>query len=282
MRTRKRLTKQQLKRDRFVDTTFDWVIWARENGRTVAVIAGGVLLVALAFILYRTSEARETRQASQRFQEIIQTYAAGNFQLAANDFKQFLSQHGGSMYGDQATLYLANSYMLASDPKAAVKTLEDSRDRLDGSRLAYEAASLQGSAYEAAGDLGKAAESYGHAREKARYDFERAQALMNEARVYGAQKATEKAVEAYRQVIQKYPGSAMAMDAQVRVAELTAKPLGAPAAAAAPSGSSEEASVAADSASLTQGASAKPAAVMGAAEPAMSVQPPTERTPQQR
>ncbi len=282
MRTRKRLTKQQLKRDRFVDTTFDWVVWARENVRKVAVIAGGLLLVALAIILYRTSETREGRQASQRFQEIIQAYAAGNFQLAANDFKQFLAQHGGSPYGDQATLYLANSYMLAGDPKSAVKTLEDARKHLDGSRLAYAAASLQGSAYEAAGDLGGAAETYARAQDKARYDFEKAQAQMNQARVYGAQKATEKAVETYREVIQTYPGSTMAMDAQVRMAELTAKPLGAPVAAATTSGSPGQASGASDSASVTQASPGKPQSATGAAEPAASVQPPTEATPQQR
>jgi predicted negative regulator of RcsB-dependent stress response len=281
MRTRKRLTKQQLKRDRFVDTTFDWVVWARENTRMVAMVGGGILLAALAVVLYRTSQVREARAASQKFQEVIQTYAAGNFQLAANDFKQFLTQHGGSSYSDEATLYLANSYMLAGDPKSAVKTLEEARGRLDGSRLAYEAVSLLGSAYEADGNLGKAAESYAHAGEKARYDFQRAQALMDEGRVYGAQKSTQKAVEAYRKVVQKYSGTTSAQDAQVRIAELTAKPLNAPAAATA-SSPSPTASGRADSASVTRRPEAPKPPATGAEPAAAAVQPSTEATPQQR
>jgi TolA-binding protein len=229
MRTRKRLTKQQLKRDRFVDTTFDWALWARENARTVAMVAVGVVVVLLAFVLYRTSEARESRQASQKFQEVMQTYSAGNFQLAANDLKQFISQYGGSRLADQARLYLANSYLLAGDAKSAAKTLEESRGELESGSVAYSAASLLGTAYESAGEGAKAAEAYGRAGQKAHYDFQRAEALMNQARAYATLQNDAKAVVAYRAVIDKYPESSMAKEAKVRLAELTARPLaGAP------------------------------------------------------
>jgi outer membrane protein assembly factor BamD (BamD/ComL family) len=259
MRTRKRLTKQQLKRDRFVDTTFDWIVWARENVRMVGLAAGGVVLLGLAFFLYRTSEAREAKQAAQKFQEVLQTYAAGNYQLAANDFKLFLRDHGSSRLGPEAALYLANSYLLAGDPQSAAKTLEDSRSRLEEGPAAFAAATLLGSAYEGAGDLAKAAEAYQRAYDEARYDFEKTEALMDKARVHVAQKAADKAIAAYTEVIQKYPESAAAREAKVRMAELTAKPLALSEAAAAATAAEvqsaaepDSASAGLDSASATQ------------------------------
>jgi TolA-binding protein len=266
MKTRKRLTKKQLKRDRFVDTTFDWALWARENVKQVGAIAAGLVVVGLAVFLYRTSEARESRQASQKFQEIIQTYGSGNFQLAANDFREFLSKYKGTRYGSEATLYLANSYLQAGDARSAVKTLEEARGQTDDPNVAYAAGTLLGSAYESTGDAAKAAEAYRQAGQKARHDFERAEALMNAARVHTAGKDVEKAVAAYQEVVKKYPDSEAAAEAKVRLAEVMAEPLElAPAASAAAAASVETAATAkADS-------TAKPGATGAANEPAASV-----------
>lgn len=266
MTTRKRLTKKQLKRDRFVDTTFDWALWARENVRQVGAIAAGLVVIGLAIFLYRTSEAREARQASQEFQEILRTYGSGNFQLAANDFREFLSKYKGTRYGSEATLYLANSYLQAGDAKSAVKTLEEARGRSEDANVAYAAGTLLGSAYETTGDAAKAAEAYRGAGEKARYDFERAEALMNEARVQSAGKDVEKAVAAYREVVERYPASEAAAEAKVRLAEATAEPLElAPAASAAAAASVETAAT--SKADSTE----RPGAANAASEPPGSV-----------
>ncbi|MFN2431570.1 MAG: tol-pal system YbgF family protein, partial [Gemmatimonadota bacterium] len=202
MRTRKRLpgarvTKRQLKRDRFVDTVFDWALWSRENARTVAVICGALVVVIGGLLLYRTSRAGENRRAAERYQEVWQAYAAGNYQLAANDFRQFRNQYAGSDYVDEATAYLGDSYYQAGDYPAAIEVLKGFDDDHGDSPLVFAAASVLGAAYEASGDWVNAADAYRKAQELARYDYQRAEALLNEARVLEAGGEPERAADAY-------------------------------------------------------------------------------------
>lgn len=264
MKTRKRLTKRQLKRDRFVETTFDWAAWTRANARTVAIGVGALVLLAGGMLLYQTSRSREARMAGQRFQEVWTAYAAGNYQLAANDFKQFRDQYGGSEYADDASLYLGDSYLRAGDYPAAIKTLEQFRRDYDDSPLTYGATSLLAAAYEGSGNLVKAAEIYAEALRLARHDYQRVASLMDGARVLEGQQKKSDAAGAYRQIVEKYPDSDAAAEARVRLAELTAKPLALSRQATA----AARAAVAADTASTgeprapaTGSASAAPAAL---------------------
>jgi predicted negative regulator of RcsB-dependent stress response len=127
MRTakRKRIARRELKRDPFVERVFDWALWSRENLRTVAVVAGALLLVVLAVVLYRASQASQSRQAANRYEEVLGTYYSGNYQLAANDLRQFRNQYRGSRHAAEATIYLADSYLRAGDTPAAIETLQE-------------------------------------------------------------------------------------------------------------------------------------------------------------
>lgn len=229
MRTKKRLTKlskRELKRDRFVDTTFDWALWVRENVRKVAVLGGALALLMLGIVLYRSTQASASRQAGQNFEEVRQAYIAGNYQLAANDFKQFLVRYPDSEYADDAALYLGDSYLRAGDYPSAIKALEEFEGEHGDSPLAYAATNLLGAAYEASGNQVKAAEIYGRAHGQAQHDYQRIASLMDRARVYAAQQEKDKAADAYREIIEKYPESSLAREAKVRLAELSAEPLG--------------------------------------------------------
>ena len=221
----RRLSRRELKRDPFVDRVFEAALWSRENLRRLAVVLAGLLLVLLAILLYRGSRAGESRRAAERFQEIWQAYGAGNYQLAANDFRQFRVQYRGTEYVDDATVYLANSYIQAGDHPAAIKVLEEFRRDYGDSPLAGAAEALLASAYESSGDRVKAAAAYERARQKATYEFEEVNALMGVARTHAAAGSHEKAAAAYREVVESYSESPRAQEARVRLAELTAKPL---------------------------------------------------------
>lgn len=226
---RKRLTRRELKRDRFVDTVFDWALWSRENVRKVAIGVGALLLIVLAILAWRGTQAGESRRAAVRFQEIWQAYIAGNFQLAANDFRQFQSQYAGSDYADDAAFYLGDSYYQAGDYPAAIAALEEFDRRHAESPYRYAAANVLGAAYESNGDLVRAADAYAEAAERADFDYQRSEALLNQARVHNAAGSAEEAANAYRTVLERYPQTPHVQEARVRLAELTAEPIaGAP------------------------------------------------------
>ncbi|MBA2565604.1 MAG: tetratricopeptide repeat protein [Gemmatimonadetes bacterium] len=245
VKTRKRTTRisrRELKRDPFVDHVFDWALWTRENVRALTVAGAALMVLVVAMVIWRITRANESQQAAVRYQEIFGAYAAGNYQLAANDFRQFRGQYGKSAYGDDATVYLANSYVQAGDHGAAIKVLRDFDAEHGDSPLRHASAMLLGTAYEGSGDWVKAAEAFVSARQKASFDFERVDALMAEARVRVAGGAEEGGIEAYRSVVESFGESPRAQEARVRLAELTAKPLRAAVAAAGDSAPSEGAS----------------------------------------
>ena len=229
MKTKKRLTKRisrrELKRDPFVDRVFDWALWGRENARLVAIAVGAIVLVVLGVVLFRSNRAAEATRAAERYQQVWQAYAAGNYQLAANDFRQFRNQYGGSDYADDATIYLADSYYRTGDYAAAIEILESFDDQYGDSPLRYAGAKLLGAAYESSGDWMKATEVYGRAREVARYDFQAVHALLDQARAYEGTSQPERAAAAYRELLERYPESSAAAQAKVRLAELTAEPV---------------------------------------------------------
>jgi TolA-binding protein len=224
-KSKKRIARKELKRDPFVDRVFDWALWSRENVRTVAVIAGALALVVLAVVLYRASQTSQSRQAAQRYDEVLATYYSGNYQLAANDLRQFRSQYRGSRQAAEATIYLADAYLRAGDNTAGIQTLGEFQRDFEDSPYSYAAANLLGAAYEASGDWVKASESYARAFELARHDFEKVEALLNRARAEVAQGNTDEAADAYRQIIEKYPESKAVDLARVRLAEVSAKPI---------------------------------------------------------
>lgn len=250
MRTKKRLTKRritrrELKRDPFVDTVFDWTVWARENLRAL-LIALGVLVIAVGgLLLFRASRATESSEASRRFREIMQAYEVGNYQLAANDLRQFRQQYDNTELGDDAALYLGDSYVRAGDHPAAIGVLKDFDDRYGDSPYRHAAAALLGAAYESSGDWTQAAQAYERTGELGEHDYQKVNALLDLARVRMAA-GDEAAVETYRKVVNDFPEAARAAEARVHLAELTAEPLTGEATAGTAGATSQPAGTAAD------------------------------------
>jgi TolA-binding protein len=223
--TNRRITRRELKRDPFVDTVFDWTVWVRENLRTVLVGVGVLAAVVAGLLLFRASRTAEDREASRRFREIMQAYEVGNYQLAANDLRQFRQAYESTELADDAALYLGDSYVRAGDHPAAINVLRDFEDRYGESPYRHAAAALLGAAYESSGDWTKAAEAYERARELGEHDYQKVDALLDLARVRIAAGDEEAGLEAYRTVVSDFPEAARASEARVRVAELTVEPL---------------------------------------------------------
>jgi len=223
--SRKRLSKKQLRGDRFVAQTFDWAHWI-ETHRTQAIGAlVVVVLVAAGFFLWRRAERSADETASIAYLQARQSYFAGNWALAANDLQGFLARHGDTSYGDDATFFMGESFYNAGQYPEAIQTLERFLREYEDSPMAQNARALLAASYQQAGQLPQAVALYQRSLETATTDAERIEVRNALARVYEAQGDTESAANQYRAIVEIDPESSAAGEARRRLAEVTVEPL---------------------------------------------------------
>lgn len=223
--SRKRLSKSQLKGDKFVERTFDWAHWAETHRREM--VGGAVALVILAagFFVYRNVSRGAEEEAARDYMMARQAYFAGNFQLAASDLQGYLDRHGGSPYADDAMLFLGESQLQAGQPAEAVATLEAMLDEHGDSPLADNGRRLLAAAYGQAGQLDRAVEVYREAIENATFDEQKIQLRAALAELYASQSRKAEAAEEYRAIVELQPEGPAADEARRQIAELTVQPL---------------------------------------------------------
>ncbi|MGH7542508.1 MAG: tetratricopeptide repeat protein [Gemmatimonadota bacterium] len=224
--SRKRLSKKQLKSDKFVQHTFDWAHWAETHRSQVLVALAGIAVLVAAFFVYRGLARAGEEDAARSYIEARQAYFAGNYQLAVSDLQAFLDQHEDSSYGDDARIFLADAYYQAGDPQAAVETLQWFH-RHEDSPFAINALLLEAAAYQGIGSLDPAAEAYQEALERTEVDAQRVEILGNLADVYELKGDTDQAAVQLQAIVDLDPEAPAADLARRKLAELTVRPLSA-------------------------------------------------------
>ncbi len=172
----KRLTKGQIKQDKFVTTLFKAQEYFTEN---LVKFIGGVAIVvavaAIAFFLVSSSKSSE-QEADDLLGEASVEFRNGNFQLAAVDYQKILDEHGGSDAARLASFFLANAYFALNN---------------------YDQAEQYFNLY----------------LDKYRYDdLLTANAMAGRAQCLRAKGKMEEAAEAFRETYEKYPDSYIATD----------------------------------------------------------------------
>lgn len=223
--SRKRLSKKQLRDDRFVRQTFDWVHWGETHRNHVIAAVLGVALLVAGFFVYRgMSQGAEARAATD-YLTARQAFFSGNYPLAASDLQSFANRHGDSSYADDARFFAALSQYRAGQYEDAIRTLRDFLGRHDDSPFADNARWLLAGSYEQAGQLDQAVQIYADAIDKAELDPMKVRLHRSLAAVYAAQSRNDLAAEQFRAILALEPEGGIAEEARRELAELTIEPL---------------------------------------------------------
>ncbi|HSH45803.1 MAG TPA: tetratricopeptide repeat protein [Longimicrobiales bacterium] len=156
--------------------------WARENSRVLITTAVVLTLLVAGAIYYNSVKRGVESEAAIRFSNLQGTLASGNTQLAIRDLQEFLAGFGDTRTGEQARLVLAELLLSEDRPQEALETLQE-LDTNPARPQGLAAAQLIAAAYEAAGETGQAVDTYLEIADRARFDFERREALADAARV---------------------------------------------------------------------------------------------------
>ena len=189
--------------DRVMEGVVTAVTWAERNRRLVTL--GTVALVALvmagwAYVDYR---GKMSERAAVRLDEIRMTSSAGapSPQVQA-DLSEFIGQFGGTPFAGEARLYLAQLQLRENNLEGAIRTLEPAADLSTGTPVAFRAASSIAAAEEMAGRPDEAIQWHERIASSAQFDFQRFDAIGEQARIHAQEGRLDRSADLYRQLLE--------------------------------------------------------------------------------
>jgi predicted negative regulator of RcsB-dependent stress response len=203
------------------DPVEQFLNWLNTNRRSLLAAGTVVVVAAAAVYFFITAQQRKEQFAATELENARAVIASGNMALAASDLSQLISTYGGTTAAEEASIVLARVRLMERQPAAAIVELNKLIQEGPGSQFVAPAHGLLAAAHEQAGNFDQAAAEYRIAAEAAWYDFLKAEYLVSAGRVLTATGDTAGAISAYEQVIEDYPDDHSAIEARVRLGELS-------------------------------------------------------------
>jgi len=204
------------------DKDFAARLWAWVQGHRQASTYGGLGIVAIAGLLWwnRISTRQSEERAGTALNEARLAFETKNFPLASSELSSVVANYSGTRAAQEATILLVQIRLLQGQSQQAIEQLKAFARKADAVYRA-QAYGLLGAAYDNVDHPKEAAEAYEQAAAAAQMDFLRAQFLSDAGRAWVAAGDTTKAIAAYQAIVSKYDSLGTAVEAKVRLGELT-------------------------------------------------------------
>jgi predicted negative regulator of RcsB-dependent stress response len=189
--------------DHITERVMEAAAWAETHRR--AVVAGGIALIAVvaAAFYYQDYRQKLVERASVRLQEIQITSQSAEMETIRSELRVFIDQYSGTPYADQARLALGDLELRRDSLGLAIQALEPVADLGDGNPLSYTAIGMIAAAYEQGGDPDRAMRWYDRLASDAQFDFQRQNALAEQARLHTAAGRYPEAATLYAQLLEE-------------------------------------------------------------------------------
>ncbi len=195
--------------------------WYRDRNRQLIALASIIVAIGLVVWLVIKSQARKEEFASQRLDHARAAAEAGNLPLASSELQKLMQDFKGTDAASEAALTLNQVRMVNGQSELAAVGLRDFLAAKPDSKYVAPASGLLGAALENAHKWSDAGDAFSNAAKAADVEYLKARYLIDAGRAYREGGKPAQAIAAYREIIQKYPGSSSFTEAQVRLAELT-------------------------------------------------------------
>jgi len=194
--------------------------WLTANARFVAIGAAAVVLVVLVTWFMAASGRRKANFARQALESAWGSADAGNIPQASAELQRVAATYRGTEAAVEATLSLNQTRLIAGQNQLAVDDLRRFLQDRPPARFVASGNMLLGAALENLGKSGEAAEAYMAASAAAEMSHTKAEALLAAGRTYRAAGQNDKAIHAYRTVVDQHKETAAFPIAEVRLGEL--------------------------------------------------------------
>lgn len=194
--------------------------WVKSHKQAATYIMSAVGIGAVLFVWNLWSTRTAERSAGARLEQARLAVDSRNLALAASELSQLVENYSGTHAAEEGTILLGQVRIGQGQNQVAIELLK--RFAPDASK-AYRAQAygLLGGADENVAHPKDAAEAYQHAADAAQFPFLRAQYLSDVGRAWVAAGDTARAVAAYRAIMTLPDTVGPAVEAKVRLGELT-------------------------------------------------------------
>jgi predicted negative regulator of RcsB-dependent stress response len=221
----RRVHRQSTDEDVFVTGVVESSVWAREHQTKLLVSGIALILVVLGTLYYRNYRHTINEKAAAELNTARQSFAQGNMQLAARDLKTYVAKFGSTPSGEEARLMLAQAFLDTGKPKDAIDVVQPiAKDPAEGEGA--EAGLILGAAYTANKNFSEAERAYLRVADKARFGFQKRDALERAAQLKLQNGDRTGAAKLYERAMSTLPkDSPDRVMYEMRMAEAMATPL---------------------------------------------------------
>jgi tetratricopeptide (TPR) repeat protein len=223
LKPKKRITKHDLKEDKFVKTTLQVKSYIDENYRQVVSVVLGIFAVIVIIIVYGQLKEQTSQEAKAELGIAQVEYSNNNLDKASERLLNLIEEYGSTSEGQQGMLILANIYYQQKKYSDAELYFQEFIDSYSGSNI------LLSSGYaglaackEIDNDFSRAAELYEKAANIAPEFIESDNYLYLSGICYKKAGETDRAVEIFQKITEDSEKNQRARDAESQLVLLHA------------------------------------------------------------
>jgi len=207
-RKKHRLTRHDLKTDRFVESTMEFVSLARHNAPKIAFGVIGFLVILLVVSYIGSARRRANAEAENFLSSATASFMNSDFESARDALEELTTRYWGTRASREALFYLGNTYYALNDYDSAMKNFEQFLNaRTEWTILKASAALGIGNCYEQKGQYLMAAEQYERVVDRYPDSPLAPEALVSAARCFQAMGQAPAARPLYERLKKEYPDS---------------------------------------------------------------------------
>ncbi|MCU0643830.1 MAG: tetratricopeptide repeat protein [bacterium] len=222
LKARKRITKRQIKEDKFVTTYFKTVDFINKNSRNVTIGFISILAIIVLFLFMARSKQTAELQASEQLAKANTEISQNNLTQAIDILLNMVDNYSGTKSAENGAFLLAYTYFQKGEYEKAQSNFEKYLDDYgDNKILTSSAYSGLAASLEQQGKFLDAAEWYEKGANKFSEHFNAPQQLLDAGRCYGLANRKDKAKVCYETLIEKYPKSNLKNDAELYLAKMS-------------------------------------------------------------
>lgn len=218
---RKKITKKELKEDPLVTRYFLAVDYLDKHKKEIAYyVLGAAAAIAIIFLFISSGKKAEL-QAVSRVGQVEILYMRGQFQEAADEFRNIATQYADTDAAGMATYYLANCYYYLNQYEEAERYYRQYIDDYGNDpEITSSCYAGIGATFENRQNFQEAIAEYRKAVGASKDGFAVPQYMLNIARCQAAMDDRQAARNTYREVISEYPDSPFMEKAEELMAQL--------------------------------------------------------------
>ncbi len=128
MGTKVKITKQELKEDKFTTAMLKTRNWLEDNWQIFAVVVAAIIIIVVGAFYYAGHQSDMEQEALQKYSQALNQLQTRNYQPAILSFNDIIDNYSGDVVG-RAQFNLGNAYFESRDYEEAIAAFQKYIDK---------------------------------------------------------------------------------------------------------------------------------------------------------